>query len=148
MYILLFVDWATTFFFVFTLFIYFFHKRNIIYIYAQYKVRITFKERQINARAYCMIVGIEPHHQSLVHSSHFTLDPLRHKLDARTRANKSRALTNAHVSAYNFSHLAAMLVATCFKRGSATTFLHFTLSRCITFVIICVHIQLQQTSLL
>ena len=38
---------------------------------------------------------------------HFTLDPLRHKLDARTRANKSRALMNAHISAYDFSHFAA-----------------------------------------
>ena len=41
---------------------------------------------------------------------HFTLEPLRHKLDARTGADKSRALTNAHVSAYDFSHFAAMLV--------------------------------------
>ena len=60
-----------------------------------------------------------PHHQSLV-TPHFALDPLRHKLDARTRANKSRALTNAYVSANDFSHLAAMLVAMCFKKCSAS----------------------------
>ena len=51
---------------------------------------------------------------------HFTLDPLRHKLDAQTRANKSRALTNAHVSANYFSPFAAMLVAMCFKKCSAS----------------------------
>ena len=51
---------------------------------------------------------------------HFTLDPLKHRLDARTRANKSRALMNAHVSAYDFSHFAAMLVEMCFKRFSAS----------------------------
>ena len=51
---------------------------------------------------------------------HFTLDPLRHKLDARTRANKSRALTNAHVSEYDLFHLAAILVTTCFKKCSAS----------------------------
>ena len=60
---------------------------------------------------------------------HFTLDPLRHKLDARTRANKSRALTNAHVSEYDLFHLAAMLVATCFKSLSCHDILHYVVER-------------------
>ena len=51
---------------------------------------------------------------------HFTLDPLGHKLDARTRANESRTLTNVHVSAYDLSHFAAMLVAMCLKKCSAS----------------------------
>ena len=67
------------------------------------------------AKAYCMIVGSDAPSSKPSPLLHFTLDPLRHKLDARTRANKSRALMNARVSAYDFSHFAAMLVEMCFK---------------------------------
>ena len=82
--------------------------------------RKTQKRILKNAKAYCMTVGSDAPSSKPSPLLHFTLDPLRHKLDARTRANKNRALTNAHVSAYDYSHFAAMLVAMCFKKCSAS----------------------------
>ena len=67
-----------------------------------------------------MIVGSDDPSSKPSPLLHFTLDPLWHKLDARTKANKSCALTYAHVSAYDLSHLAAMLVATYFRKCSAS----------------------------
>ena len=86
-----------------------------------YTVQVTFKERQkMLSKSYCMIVVSDAPSSKPSPLIHFIVDPLRHKLDARTRANKSLALTNARVSAYDFSNLAAMLLSTCFKKCSAS----------------------------
>ena len=41
-------------------------------------------------KAYCMIVVSDAPSSKPSPLLHFTLDPLRHKLDARTRANKDK----------------------------------------------------------
>ena len=103
--------------------------KDFIYLFilqmSHNKTRITFKERhkknaKKNAKAYRIILGCDTPSSKPSPLLHFTLDPLKHKLDARTRADKSPALTNAYISAYDFSHLAAMLVAMCFKKCSAS----------------------------
>ena len=58
---------------------------------------------------YCIIVGSDAPSTS---SKPSPLEPGQIKVEL--------CRTNAHVSAYDFSHLAAMLVATCFKKCSAS----------------------------